>query len=193
MSMDAAKIICTGCSYQTFEPFRPLSLEYHTSDGHVIKSYRSKGWCYHCAGYADIEQLDPQNWSEQLAGTQNERQNAEQRLHAFSQGLLVKLWNWFEIREIQRELAALDHQIQQINDLFQLLKNRKAKARCLNCWSDNTTPLSFTKEERLTYNFQHDCGGRLKIIYDEPELRCFFFPATIVLNGEGELLREERR
>lgn len=191
MSIDSARIVCTGCDYETRELYRPIRIRYETSNGKSVETGRAKGWCFNCGGYSDIEKLDRGDLHTKLVSKESERRDASQRLDGINQGFLANLRNRSERRELQDQLERLDEEIAEVGGLLEIAKNRKSKPRCLKCWADKTAPLSFDSQDNVARGFVHECGGNLQIINDHSGPRFHFRVATYILNEEGELIGEE--
>jgi len=192
MSIDSARIVCTGCGYETIEVFRPIRIRYQTTNGRTIETDRAKGWCYDCARYSDIEERMNQGaLHDELVSKERQRIKARHRQDELNRGFLSDFRHRSEKRQLQYQLEWLRKEIAEINGWLEIAKNRKSKARCLKCWSDRTAPLTFDSESNIAHDFQHECGGNLKIIHDHSGPRFSFRLSTYVLNEEGELLGME--
>ena len=93
MSIDSARVVCTGCDYETREVFRPILIRYQTGNGQFIETGRTNGWCYDCTDYSSIERIHPDALREKRALTEQERREARDQLEALSQGLLSRFRN----------------------------------------------------------------------------------------------------
>jgi len=191
MSIDSARIVCTGCDYETREVYRPIRIRYQTVNGRTVETGRAKGWCYNCASYSDIERMNQGELHDEMVSKERERLDARHRQDGLNRGFLSNFRHRPEKRQLQYQLECLDEEIAELGRLLEIAKSRKSKARCLKCWSDRTAPLTFDSESNIAYNFQHDCGGNLQIIHDHSGPRFNFRVSTYVLNEEGELLGEE--
>jgi len=191
MSIDSARIVCTGCDYETREVYRPIRIRYQTVNGRTVETGRAKGWCYNCASYSDIERMNQGELHDEMVSKERERLDARHRQDGLNRGFLSNFRHRPEKRQLQYQLECLDEEIAELGRLLEIAKSRKSKARCLKCWSDRTAPLTFDSESNIAYNFQHDCGGNLQIIHDHSGPRFNFRVSIYVLNEEGELLGEE--
>ena len=79
MSIDSARVFCTGCDYETREVYRPVRIRYQMANGKTIETGRSKGWCFDCSGYSDIEKIDEENLREDLVSKERERREQEKK------------------------------------------------------------------------------------------------------------------
>jgi hypothetical protein len=189
MSMNSAKIVCTGCDYQTSEIYRPIRIQYQTASGAVVEASRTKGWCYNCNSYADIERMNRDEFQQELTAQQDQRNKVASKLAPLlSGGLFAKFWSRATRKELQYQLKALDESIGVLRQLMDIAASRVAKARCLKCWSDNTVAIRFNADSGLANGFSHDCGGNLKFIHDWYGTRFHFCVTTLTLNEEGEPL-----
>lgn len=188
MSTDSARIVCTGCDYETHELYRPIRIRYKTSNGKSVETGRTKGWCYNCGGYSDIEDLNQGDLQITLVSMENDRRELSQRLDDLNRGFLAKLRRRSERGELQYQLEQLDNELAEVGGLLEITKHRKSKSRCLKCWSDSTARVSFDSEDGVAHDFVHDCGGNLQIINDHSGPRFHFRVATYILNEEGELI-----
>ena len=191
MSIDSARVVCTGCDYETREVFRPILIRYQTGNGQFIETGRTNGWCYDCTDYSSIERIHPDALREKRALTEQERREACDQLEALSQGLLSRFRNRAQKGWLRYQLGGLGNEIAELGELIKLVNRRSSKARCLKCWSDNTAPVTFDAESGTAQDFVHGCGGHLRIIHDHSGPRFHFRRTTYVLNEEGELLAEE--
>ena len=191
MSVNSARIICTGCDYEYREIYRPIRIRYHTKNGRAIETVRDKGWCYGCASYSDIEKLNQKKLHDELVLKERERLEARHRQHELNRGLLSNFMHRSEKGQLQCQLEWLDKQIAEIGALLEIAKRRKSKARCLKCWSERTDTLTFNAESNIAYDFKHECGGNLQIIHDHSGPRFNFRVSTYILNEEGAFLGKE--
>ena len=191
MSLDSARIVCTGCDYETREVYRPIVIRYMTANGNAVETGRAKGWCFDCAGYADIKNIDPEVLGAALIAKECERAEADQRRIALSHGFVQRLRNRTERGNLRCGIRWLDDEIAVLRELLGIARNRRSKARCLRCWSASTASLSFDPQDDIARDFRHGCGGHLRIIHDHAGPRFFFRRKTYVLNEEGECLGEE--
>lgn len=191
MSINSTRIVCTGCDYETHEVYRPIRIRYQSKSGSTIETGRTKGWCYDCAGYSDIERISPDELHEELVSKEHERLEAHRRQGELNRGFLSSFRHRSEKRQLQYQLECLNEEIAELCGLLEIAKNRKSKARCLRCWSDRTAPLRFDSEKSIASDFQHECGGSLKIVQAHSGPRFNFRVSTFVLDEEGELIGEE--
>lgn len=191
MSIDSAKIVCTGCDYKTIEVFRPIRVQYQISNGRTVETGHAKGWCFDCASYSDIEKINQKNLRNALVIKEHERIEARHHQEKMSHGFLSRFKHRSEKRNLQYQLECLDKEIAELGQLLEIAQSRKSQARCLKCWSDRTSPLTFSSESNIAHDFQHECGGNLKIIHDHSGPRFNFRTSLYVLNEEGELLWSE--
>lgn len=191
MSMPTAQIVCTGCDYEASELYRPVRICYQTASGKIVETVRTKGWCYGCAGYSDIEDMNQERFSSQLVEKEQERLEVRNRQEQLNHGFLSGFRHRSKREQLQFQLEYLDEEITKLGELIDIAKRRVSKARCLKCWSDRTVPLTFSSEEQIAYDFQHDCGGNLQKIDDPMGIRFHFRLAIYTLTEEGELLDKE--
>lgn len=191
MSIDALKIVCTGCDYEGSEVFRPIRIIYEETSGKTIDSTSAKGWCYNCQSYTDIEKINYNELNDELCLKELQAVEIQKKIQLLKIGLFSIFKNIRDKRNAKLELQLLGNEIEHIKCLLKISETRKAGARCLKCWSDNTVPLHFDTESRLAYGFTHQCGGKLKIVSYDYEIRYHFKVTTYFLSVEGELIREE--
>lgn len=191
MSVESSRIVCTGCDYETMDPHRPILIRYVFGDGRSITTGRDKGWCYRCANYSDIEKMDKEGFEREIYDKENERSEANERLGKLSIGALSWLKNRSEKSQLNYQIQQLESSISQIGHLLEIANHRRSKARCLECGSDKTAKVIFPPEGGLAHDFQHECGGKLRLIHGESGMRFSFRLSTYVLNEEGELLGKE--
>lgn len=191
MSIDSARIRCTGCGYETREVYRPIRIRYLTNNGKSLATGRAKGWCYDCSSYSDIEYMNKDDLHDALAAKERERLDVRYRLDRLGYGFFSGLRQRSEKKRLQHEIDQLDGEIAELEGLLEIANSRKSNARCLKCWSDRTAPLTFDPRDHIAHNFQHTCGGNLQMLDDPSGPRWNFRLTTYILNEEGELLREE--
>lgn len=191
MSIDSARIVCTGCDYETRELYMPIRIRYQTASGKNIETGRAKGWCYDCAGYSNIERMNQKEFDDKLVSKERERFEACNRQNELSRGFFSNFRQRAEKRQLQFQIERLDKEITELGGLIEIARRRKSKARCLKCWSDRTAPLTFSSEDNVAHDFQHECGGNLQVIYDHSGPRFHFRVSTYILNEEGEFIGVE--
>ena len=131
MSIDSARVFCTGCDYETREVYRPVRIRYQMANGKTIETGRSKGWCFDCSGYSDIEKIDEENLREDLVSKERERREQRGRLLELDSGLLAGLRHRSERRRLKYSIERLDEDVAELAGLLEIAKGRKARARCL--------------------------------------------------------------
>lgn len=188
MSVNSARVVCTGCDYQAIEVFRPILIQYHTAAGELIEASSTKGWCYCCDGYSDIEHLNCAEFQQQLVEKEEERDSVQVQLVQLSSSLFAKWWHRSTIRWLRRQLDTLNKGTSSLRQLIEIAGTRTAKARCLKCWSDKTAPISFNTDNADTNQFTHQCGGHLQLIHSWDSLRFHFKVTVYTLSEEGERL-----
>jgi hypothetical protein len=191
MSIDSARIICTGCDYEASEVYRPIRIRYLYSNGQTVETGRIKGWCYNCASYSDIEKINQGDLYEELNSRERKKFEICQRQQGLNRGILSNFRHRTKKRQLQERLKWLDKEIAELRNLLEIAMGRKSNARCLKCWSDKTVPLRFDSESNIASNFKHKCGGNLQIVHDQSGPRFNFRVKTYILNEEGEFLGEE--
>lgn len=190
MSFDSARICCTGCDYETWEHYQPICLVYRLDDGQRVKGGITTGWCFNCEEYRDTEELNSDQMQRLLVAKEREQRECQARLGDLPRGRLRRLRSRTERREAKSKIEDLSRDITDVRLLLDIAKKRAGCPRCLRCWSEHTTPLSFDADDNLAHGFKHKCGGMLKMIYEEDTLRLSFSVATYFLNAEGQLLEE---
>lgn len=191
MSIDSARVFCTGCDYETREVYRPILIRYQTASGKTIETGRTTGWCFDCSSYTDIEKMNQDELRDELVSKERERREERGRLQELDRGLLAGIRHRSERSRLKHLIEHMDEDIAELGGLLEMANRRKARARCLNCWSDRTASLSFDPADNVAHDFRHECGGNLKIVHDHTGPRFHFAVATYVLNEEGELIDEE--
>lgn len=191
MSISSARIICTGCDYETREFYRPIRIRYKLESGNVVESRRATGWCFDCCGYSDIENLNQGELHTALAFEEHERLRTRQRLHAINRVFLSHLRHRTERAKLMFELRQLNDELSRISGMLKIAVSRESKAKCLKCWSNTTAPISFNSTDNVARDFVHECGGNLQIIRDSSGPRIRFRVTTLVLSEQGELLSSD--
>ena len=190
MSIDSARVVCTGCSYETRELYRPVVLRYQTTPGSHVETVPAKGWCYDCAEYLYIENMHPAALRAQLDNAERSRQAVRRRQNELNGGFLSRFQNRSERQQLQYQLEEVDKQITKLTALLDIARGRTSNPRCLKCWSDHTALITFDLNRGIADDFQHECGGHLQIVHDQSGPRFHFRLTTYILTGEGELVRE---
>lgn len=191
MSVNSARIVCTGCGYETREVYRPIRVRYQTANGKIVATGRSKGWCFNCASYSDVEGIDAGQLHARLMSKELERSEKRTRLAELDRGLLAGWRNRSERQLLHYELKQLAEALSEVVGMLEIVRSRKSNARCLKCWSDRTARVSFDSRDNIAHDFVHECGGNLQIIHDGSGPRINFRLTTLVLNEEGRLISTE--
>ena len=179
MSIDSARVVCTGCDYETRDLMRPVRVRYQAEDGKSVETGCATGWGYDCADYSSIERI------------KQAQREARDQLAALNEGWFSRVRYRAQKGHLRYQLGNLDNAIAKLGALIRMVNHRSSKARCLKCWSDKTAPVTFDAGNDAAQDFVHECGGQLRIIHDHSGPRFHFRVATYVLNQEGELLVEE--
>jgi hypothetical protein len=161
------------------------------ADGKTIETGRTKGWCYHCNDYADIENTDLATLQAKLQEHRQQEAALQAQLARLQRGFFARFRHGLKIRDTSWYLEQAQQDQVQIGLLLEFFQQRVAKPRCLKCFHEQTAPLSFHPHSFLTEDFTHHCGGRLRIAHFDMDLRIHFRRTVLVLNTEGELLSTE--
>ena len=188
MSMSSARIVCTGCDYETIDVYSPILIRYQTASGKFIETGRAKGWCYNCSNYSDIEKMNHDQLYDELTSLKREWLKARHRHDELNRGLFSNFRHREEKKQLLGNIKWLNEEIADLGELLEIAKRRKSNARCLKCRSDRTVPIEFDSKDNIAHGFQHECGGNLQIIHDDSGLRASILLTTYILNEEGELL-----
>jgi hypothetical protein len=191
MSIDSKKICCTECDFETQELYRPILIVYRLSNGVEVKAGYTKGWCFDCRDYVNIEDMNLHRLQERLVAKEQERRGKQIRTSELSSVFLAGLRNQSELRNLRYSITRLDEEVRELGSLLAIAENRISKSRCLTCWAGNTTPVTFDSKSNLSRDFRHECGGYLRFINEESGMRFNFAITTYVLNEEGLLLEEQ--
>ena len=188
MSLPLANIYCTGCDFETRDLCRPIRIVYRWPSGKELEAGRQKGWCYHCDNYCNIENMDPERLASDRA--EKEQQRSEKRASdaELSKGFLAGIRNRSARRTLRYAIKGLDKEIKETEELLDIATKRNSRSRCLTCWSERTAPATFDRNDDLTHDFEHACGGMLQIVQDPSNIRFHFALTTYVLNTEGQPL-----
>jgi hypothetical protein len=163
---------------------------YKLKTGKEIETGRSKGWCYSCRDYVDVEDVNLNQFREKHKEKDQERREIKNHCDELTKGFFTSLLNKKKLIKMRHSVEMLDQEIKDLAALSEMVGNRKSKARCLTCWSDNTVHLTFDSEDHLSHDFRHECGGQLKFVPEPSGMRFNMSLTTYVLNEEGELLEE---
>ena len=188
MSMPSTKICCTGCDFETRELYSPIRIVYRWPSGKQLETGRQKGWCYHCDNYRDIENMDPERLASDRAEMERQRSGKRARFADLSKGFLAGIRNRSARRTLRHAIERLDEEIKETEELLDIATKRNSRSRCLTCWSEKTAPAAFDRNDDLTHDFKHACGGMLQIVRDPSNVRFHFALTTYVLNTDGEPL-----
>lgn len=191
MSVPSSRIVCTGCSYEAPELYRPVLVKYVTVEGDSVEAGRAKGWCYDCDEYRDIEALSRDELSSQLARKEGERDAALTLVKQLSSSWLARFWHRSKTYRLESDVEKLGREIDHLNTLLGIASRRRSNARCLDCGSEHTAPIRFSPEDNIAHNFQHACGGNLQLVKNESGIRYSFRVTTLILDEEGGLIGKE--
>lgn len=174
MSMKNGRVACTGCRFEGYLQYRPITLIYQFDDGTEVESTRIEGWCEGCENIRDIEgKIDQKSLSSRLAALQ---------VKTGSMSLLIE--NAFG----RMMGGATDHakkEVEKIQGQLRLAQTQGVRSRCLTCGSENTRPIAFNSQGVWT-GFVHDCGGQFKLDPPDPDAPRFSYkPETIYLGQNG--------
>ena len=117
MSIDSARIVCTGCDYETREVYRPIRIRYQTMTGRTVESGRASGWCYNCASYSDIERMNQGKFHDELASKERERLDARHLQDELNRSFLSIFRHRSEKRRLQDQLESLDKEVAELGAL----------------------------------------------------------------------------
>lgn len=173
MSMRAGLIGCTGCDFQGFLQYRPVSVVYCFDDGTEVKTYRELGWCKDCNGIREVEARPP-------AEAPLQAQLVDLRAVTATRGYRFK-------RLFSNLTGGSPHEVEsniaRIEGGIKLALRQGQRCRCLNCGGLDT---------HAVVGYAHECGGTLKSMPSDPEAPRFSYRAeTIYLDEEGRVLRRE--
>ena len=191
MSMDSAGIFCTGCAYESREVYQPIGIRYLRDDGKTVETGRTKGWCYRCDSYADIEKIDRESLLDVLNGLVKQTIELKQKLAELETGIFAKFFNRYQRQNVAWQLEQLVEKQAETELLLAFFAKRVSKPRCLKCFSEQTVPITFNAENYLSDNFRHHCGGQLRITHDDIGLRINFRRKVLVLSAEGEFIKQD--
>ena len=180
MSMAAGRIGCTGCDFDGFLQYRPITVVYRFDDGTEVQASREFAWCKDCDGIRDVEASSP-------AVEPLEAQLADLRALAARRSSPIKRWFTgllgHKAPELADKMASLEGQIR-------LTRRKGNRSRCLRCESEDTHAL---------FDFTHACGGHLRPAPTDPDPTSDFDPdaggirfsygtETIYLDEDGWLI-----
>lgn len=191
MSVEPSRIFCTGCDYESQVVFRPIRIRYQRDDGASVEVGRTRGWCYECDMYTDIENIDPGKFRSELIDHEEKLFELNRKFSQLPSGLFSGLLNRSKKEQLKLEIDALSDQISQARLVLDFFEKRASRARCLKCYSEHTAPVSFDAENHTSKDFVHHCGGKLLILHKGTGLRLNFRSTLYVLDPEGQFLWEE--
>jgi hypothetical protein len=174
MSMAAGRIGCTGCDFDGFLQYRPITVVYCFDDGTEVKAHREFAWCKACDGIRDVEASSPavEPLETELAESRALTERSNHRIKQWFTGLLGH-----KDPELEDKIAALEGQIR-------LTRRKGNRSRCLRCGSEDTHAL---------FDFVHACGGHLRSAPTDPDpdaggIRFSYGTETICLDEDGRLV-----
>lgn len=176
MSIATTRIHCTGCDYEYFENYQPITL--HCRYGtEIIEYYRAISWCHDCNSIKYAEDLP----------TIEEIRQEYGELYGVPGP---------EVKGLKRLLQRFDrHHRERMRELEQKIAWRQARTtppHCLSCGSDNLSQLDFVKKtanSAITETFRHSCGGAFIHDYgDKTGTRFHFAPEVILMDIDGHAL-----
>ena len=174
MSMKNGRVICNGCSFESYLQYRQITLIYQFNDGTEVESFRAKGWCAHCENISDIEgKIDQAPLRSRLA---------ELQIKAGSMSFLIgKAFG----KMMGGASDSVKKEVENIQGQLLLAQTQSDRSRCLTCGSENTRPIAFNSQGAWT-GFVHDCGGQFKLEPSDPDAPRFSYkPETIYLDQDG--------
>lgn len=174
MSVLSDTIRCTGCDYEGGDSHRPITLLYRLPDGREFELWRQFGWCHSCGTMTDMElRFDAAEIKAELAS-----------LEARTRRPMFLLEDW--LRSVfRRPESELRQKVQGLLARLEAAEIRRSGPRCLRCGSEETRPVTFGSS-RLSMDFTHACGGRLKYEHGNSAGVAFHFAhETILLDVEG--------
>ncbi len=171
MSVPSLRLRCRGCSYSVTVFRSPIVLRYSLPDGSIVEGGRTVGWCAHCDGVRDIEDLRDR--------VQIEARLAElvaRRKRGF--GALVQWMRGAGPAEDEWEIGRLKGELR-------VATLRRSGPRCLKCKSEEVVALEMDVDGTCI-GFVHRCGGVLYgLPYDANATRMSFALKKIELDFEG--------
>ena len=173
MSMAAGRIACTGCDFEGFLQYRPVTVVYCFDDGTEVEASREFAWCMDCDGIRDVE-------ARSSAVAPLQVQLAALRTVTAGRGYRLKRWFSDLTKEKPHEVEA---DIARVEGHIKLALRKGERCRCLRCGSLATHSLA---------GFVHRCGGTLRPEPSDPDAPRFSYrPETICVDEDGRLLRAE--
>lgn len=197
MSLPSTLIICTGCSFQDRELYRPVQLLYRLDAATYAKGeWERFCWCHPCNRLVYRERLDisrnEAQWERMrklaaLFKANDARMLKRRQKVALERGTPMPQPSRFpEDQPDHDNVAALQR-------LLLLFKTRVSPPRCLECGSTEVEKLQFDEQDGLAQGFRHTCGGQLRRVplEDDPQpIRYAFNLTRLVLDIEGNKLEE---
>ena len=173
MSIAGDHVTCSGCDFEAYLEYRPVTLIYQFSDGTEVESTRAKGWCEQCENISDIEgKIIIEPLRTRLVALQNKTASMSFLIANLFSKLIGNTDN------VKREIAAILGQLQ-------LAQAQGDRSRCLKCGGVHTQPIAFNNQD-VWIGFVHDCGGQFRLAPIDPEAPRFSYrPETIYLDQDG--------
>jgi hypothetical protein len=203
MSIDTTRIHCTGCDFEYFETYKPISLKCRTEQG-VVSYYRTTGWCYQCNRITDVEELPSIEEIRKIYAK-------FYRVPRTEGSWLKRVIRYFD-RSYQSKLRDLAAKIA-------WREARSAPSRCLICGTTDIKTLNFINPNHqganndmddwdliptlkyeesprdrraVAQDFRHTCGGELVHDPDDkPGSRYFWSERVIWLDIDGTIVTHQ--
>jgi ferredoxin len=149
------------------------------------------GWCYVCEDICITESLTDAWLQQEEQDAKEGLDRAQERIDNIMKNPIKRLFMKDALGLARRNsdfyLAKALPLLAAQNDL---LKSRRSDPRCQQCGCDHTSPIEFDEHDGLARNFQHICGGMLKLCPDECDISFSLRPTIRLLTTEGEFIRE---
>ena len=190
----STKIVCSNCDFATYRPEGPTFINYILNDGTEFKTAPAHGWCYECGTYSMIEDMNPDSLGKRLFLNTLRRSEGLFRFRSWTTLFFRPLHSWKNYKDARDELKWIDTSIERLHNLLLIAGQRESPPRCLSCWSVRTASVTFVPiaaSFSVAYDFRHDCGGLLRAVDEEPSLFITARTQILVVNSEGNLLRNE--
>lgn len=182
------KIICTGCEYSAGEIPGSIRVLYQVGGGAFVESGYRCGWCFNCEKYSKIEDLETGDLRNEIQEKSDELSESMRQVSEIKRNIFSSVVNFKKSSRLARNIDRITIELDGLSKLLKVFNERKSKARCLCCFSENIAELEFDKKGHFAKNFKHTCGGTLMAAPNDFGAHFSVREQVVILSTEGELI-----